>query len=190
MFDAFTENERILFLVLSGNNGCCCCAVHFFRPYFTTSMFVWLPGTALVTTALCWLPGRCWSYSQYSLESCYATDCFWYWKRYINSWRLWHLVFWYSELGFDIRNWLFESGIRFEVFPSVWSHYGTAILSPVHCAGRILSSQGRYWFHSEDIDSAGRILLVYLIGWRIWYRAVSSTEQGGFWLCLYKIRRR
>ena len=65
------------------------CAVHLFWPYFTTSMFVWLPGTALVTTALCWLPGRCWSYSQYSLEICYATECFWYWKPYIISWRLW-----------------------------------------------------------------------------------------------------
>ena len=39
MFDAFAENERIIFLVLSGNNGCYC-AIHFFRRYFTTSMFV------------------------------------------------------------------------------------------------------------------------------------------------------
>ena len=113
MFDAFAENDRILFLVLSGNNGCHC-AVHLFRPYFTTSMFVWLPGTALVTTALCWLPGRCWSYSQYSLEICYATQCFWYWRRYINSWRFWHLVFGIRNLVSDLE---FIVGIR----NSVWS---------------------------------------------------------------------
>ena len=39
---------------------------------------------------------------------------------------------------------MLESAIRFEVFGSVWSHYGTAILSPVHCAGRILIAQGGY----------------------------------------------
>ena len=49
MVDAFAENERIiffyfLFLLLSGNNGCYCCAVHFFRPFFTTSMFVLITG--------------------------------------------------------------------------------------------------------------------------------------------------
>ena len=77
---------------------------------------------------------------------------------------------WHSELGFEIWNWLLESGIRFEVFGSVWSHYGTAILSSGHCAGTIL--------------------IVYLFGWKVWYRAVSSTEQGGCWLCLCKIRRR
>ena len=38
MSDAFAENERILFLVIFGNTGCYCCAVHFFLPYFTTSI--------------------------------------------------------------------------------------------------------------------------------------------------------
>ena len=144
MFDAFAENERIIFLVLSGNNGCYC-AIHFFRRYFTTSMFVWLPGTALVTTAMYWLPGRCWSYSQYSLEICYATECFWYWKRYLNSWRSWHLVFGIRNLflRFGIDCWKLEFGLRFSEVSGVF--FGSAILSPVHCAGRLLISQARYW---------------------------------------------
>ena len=42
---------------------------------------------------------------------------------------IWYLV---SGIWFQIWNLLLESGIRFEAFESVWSHYGTAILSPVH----------------------------------------------------------
>ena len=113
MTDAFAENERILSLVLSGKKGCYCCAVHFFRSFFTASIFVWLPGTALVTTALCWLPEICWSYSQYSLQICAATEYFWYWRRYINSWRLWDLV-----LG--IRNLVWDLELIVGIGNSVW----------------------------------------------------------------------
>ena len=31
------------------------------------------------------------------------TECFWYWKRYINSWRLWHLVFGFRNLVRDLE---------------------------------------------------------------------------------------
>ena len=48
-------------------------------------------------------------------------------------------------LGFGIR-WL-ESGIRFEVSGSVWSHCGTAILSRSP--------------RTEDIDFTGRILIAH-----------------------------
>ena len=128
--------------------------MHFFRPYFTTSMFVWLPGTALVTTALCWLPGRCWSYSQYSLESCYATDCFWYWKRYINSWRLWHLVFGFRNLVRDLE-------LIVGIGNSVWG-FRTCMESLCH-RNTVSRSLRR-----EDIDFTGKILIA----------------QGGYWLCI------
>ena len=136
--------DRIVFLVVSGKNGCYCCAVHFFRPFFTTTMLVWLPGTALVTTALCWLPGRCWSYSQYSLENCYATEYFWYWRRYINSWRLWDLVFGIRNLVWDLEVFV---GIR----NSVWG-FRKCLESLWHC-NTISRSLRR-----EDIDSCGKIL--------------------------------
>ena len=98
----------------------------------------------------------------------------------LGDYGIWYLLF---GIWFEIWNWLMESGIRCDIFRSVWSHYGTAILSPVHCAGTILISR-------EDTDSAGRILIAYLFGWWVWYRAVSSTEQGGCCLRLRKTRRR
>ena len=104
-----------------------------------------ITGNALVTTALCWLPGIWWSYSQYSLEICCATECFWYWRRtsILGDFGIWYLV---SGIWFEIWNWWLESGIRFEVFASVWSYYGTAILSPINCAWRISIAQGGYWW--------------------------------------------
>ena len=46
-----------------------------------------------------------------------------------------YLVF---GIWFEMWNWLLESGIRFGIFGNVCNHYVNAILSPVHCAGRIL----------------------------------------------------
>ena len=157
-------------------------------------MLVWLPGTALVTTALCWLPGRCWSYSQYTLEICCATEYLWYWSGtlILGDYGIRYLV---SEFGlrFGIVCWNPEFGLSFwEVSGVIMAlqYYGQYYLSPVHCARRILISQGGYWYRREDTDSAGRILIDYLFGWRVWYRAVSSTEQGGCRLCFCKIGRR
>ena len=59
----------------------------------------------------------------------------------LGDYGIWCLVF---GIWFEIWKCLLESGIRFEVFGSVWSHYGTTTLSPVHCVGRILISQGGY----------------------------------------------
>ena len=108
---------------------------------------------------------------------------FWYCKRYIISWRLWHLVFGIRNLvlRFGIDCWKPEFGLRF-------SEVSGVILALQHYLP--FMAQGGHWFHREDIDSAGRILTVYLLGWRMWHRAVSSTEEGGCWLCLCKTRRR
>ena len=156
MFDAFAENDRILFLVLSGNNGCHC-AVHLFRPYFTTSMVVWLPGSALATTALCWFPKRCWSYSQYS---CYAARVFLYYRRYINFWILAFGIL--DGTGYSIWNPEFDL--------SFWE-WSCVIMVRQYFTTRSLCS--------EDIDRVS--------DWKKWYRAVSSTEQGRCWLCLCEI---
>ena len=133
--------------------------------------FVWLPGTALVTTALCWLPGRCWSYSQYSLEICYATEYFWYWRRYINSWRLWDLVFGIRNLVWDLEVFV---GIRNSVWgfrkclESLW-HYNTISRSlrreDTDFTGRVLIAQGGYWSRREDIDCVS-----------VWMKSVVSRR--------------
>ena len=154
MADAFAENETIIFLVLLGNNRCYC-AVHLFRPFLTTSMFVWLPVTALVTTALCWLPWRCWSYSEYSLEICYATECFGIegGTLILGNSGIWYLVSgtWFWDLELIVGIWNSVWGFR-KCLESLW-----------HCNSTSRS------LRREDIDFTGRMLIA----------------QGGYWLCIW-----
>ena len=145
-----------------------------------------MAGDVLVTTAWCWLPGRCWS-GQYA--SILSRFILWIvWKQYlqhrvsisigvrrynINSGRFRYLVSGIrnSVFGFEIR--LLEPGIRFEVFERVWSHCGTACstLSPVHCAGKMLISQGMYWLRREGIDCVSEWMSNNVPSRRIVYRA-------------------
>ena len=71
---------------------------------------------------------------------------------------------------------------------SVWG-FRKCLESLWHCNTVPFTAHWGYWFHRENTDCARRILIVYLTGWRVWYRAISSTQQGGCWLCLCKIRR-
>ena len=110
--------------------------------------------------ALCSLRGRCWSYRQYSLP---AGGVFLYQRRYVNYWIL-AFETWRLDLEFGSSNRGF--GLRF-----LECSWATMVLQ--YCISRSL--------RREDIDCVSNTYKR-----RIWYRAVSSIDQGGMWLCLYK----